>query len=86
MPATPYGRLDNWREGASLDEARGRELAASLELRARAVEQVEIRAAYLDLLGIAPGQRVLAWVWPADLSRDEFPAADAALLARLSPR
>ena len=55
MSATPYGQLDNWRDGATLDETRGRERAASLELRGRAAEQIEIRAAYLDLLDIAPG-------------------------------
>lgn len=59
MSATPYGQLDNWRDGATLDETRGRERAASLELRGRAAEQIEIRAAYLDLLDIAPGERVL---------------------------
>jgi len=59
MSATPYGQLDNWRDGASLGETRGRERAASLELRGRAAEQIEIRAAYLDLLDVAPGERVL---------------------------
>jgi ubiquinone/menaquinone biosynthesis C-methylase UbiE len=59
MSATPYGQRDNWRDGAALDAARGRERAASLELRGSAAEQIEIRAAYLDLLDIAPGESVL---------------------------
>ena len=59
MSTTPYGQLDNWRDAVGPEVARGRERAASLELRGRAAEQIEMRAAYLDLLDIVPGQRVL---------------------------
>ena len=59
MAAGDYGRLDQWRDTSGLDEDQARELAARLELRARAEDEVAARAAYLDLLGIAPGERVL---------------------------
>jgi hypothetical protein len=59
MSATPYGQRDTWHDAAGLDEARARGQAARLELRGRAAEEVETRAAYLDLLDIAPGDRVL---------------------------
>jgi SAM-dependent methyltransferase len=59
MSATPYGQLGHWRDGVTLDEKQGREQAARLERRGRAAEQVETRAAYLDLLEIAPGERTL---------------------------
>ena len=55
MSATPYGQLGHWRDGAARNETQEREQAARLERRGRAVEQVETRAAYLDLLEVAPG-------------------------------
>jgi arsenite methyltransferase len=62
-PAAPtdpgYGRLDLWLDTANADDTRARELAALLELRARHPEQVAARAAYLDLVGVAAGSRVL---------------------------
>jgi ubiquinone/menaquinone biosynthesis C-methylase UbiE len=48
-----------WRDTGSADAATARELAARLERRARADDEVEARDAYLGLLGIADGQRVL---------------------------
>jgi SAM-dependent methyltransferase len=37
----------------------GRERAARLEVRGQAADEIETRAAYLDLLGVGPGDRVL---------------------------
>jgi SAM-dependent methyltransferase len=55
-----YGRFSQYRDTAGLDPARGRELALSrLELRGRADDEVAARREYLDLLGLAPGERVL---------------------------
>jgi ubiquinone/menaquinone biosynthesis C-methylase UbiE len=54
-----YGRFDPWQGVSEADMEQARELAARLELRARAEDDVAARAAYLDLLGIAPGERVL---------------------------
>jgi arsenite methyltransferase len=53
------GRLSQWRDTAGLDEAKARELAARLELRAKAEDEVRTREEYLDLLDIRPGERVL---------------------------
>jgi ubiquinone/menaquinone biosynthesis C-methylase UbiE len=53
-----YGRLDVWKSG-TVDPAQTRELAERLELRAQSADEVATRAAYLDLLGVAPGMRVL---------------------------
>ena len=54
-----YGRQSLWRDTAGADAAKARELAARLELRARAEDEVDARETYLDLLGIAAGERVL---------------------------
>jgi ubiquinone/menaquinone biosynthesis C-methylase UbiE len=56
---TQFGRQSMWRDTGSADAATARELAARLERRARADDEVEARDAYLGLLGIADGQRVL---------------------------
>ena len=56
------GRFSQWRSDAirGIDEAEARELAArSLERRGRSPDEVAARAAYLDLLGLQPGERVL---------------------------
>jgi ubiquinone/menaquinone biosynthesis C-methylase UbiE len=56
------GRFSQWRTDAirGLDEAAARERAlGSLERRGRSPDEVAARAAYLDLLGIEPGERVL---------------------------
>jgi ubiquinone/menaquinone biosynthesis C-methylase UbiE len=57
--AEQYGRLDQWSTTAAIDEAKARELAAMLELRGQSVDEVTARDAYLTLLGIKPGERVL---------------------------
>lgn len=54
-----YGRLSVWRDTADLDEGKARELAARLELRAQADDEISARGEYLELIGLAPGQRVL---------------------------
>ena len=57
--AEQYGRLDHWSKSAAIDMARARELAALLEQRGRGADEVSARSAYLALLGIKPGERVL---------------------------
>jgi ubiquinone/menaquinone biosynthesis C-methylase UbiE len=59
MAEQEYGQFDQWRDTSGIDEAEAREMAARLELRARAEDEVAARAAYLDLLAVAPGERVL---------------------------
>lgn len=54
-----FGRLSPWRDSAGLDDAQAREHGARLELRARAESEVAVRDAYVGLLGVAPGERVL---------------------------
>ncbi len=54
-----YGRQSLWRDTAGADAAKARELAGRLELRARAKDEAEARQAYLDLMGVAAGERVL---------------------------
>jgi SAM-dependent methyltransferase len=56
---TEYGRQSQWRDTASLDAEKARELVGRLELRGKSREEIEARAAYLDLLGIQSGERVL---------------------------
>jgi ubiquinone/menaquinone biosynthesis C-methylase UbiE len=59
MADEEYGELSLWRDTANIDEARARELVERLERRGRAEDEIAARAAYLDLLGVAPGERVL---------------------------
>lgn len=56
---TEYGRLDLFRDAASADRAKIDDLAARLERRGRAADEIAVRAAYLDLLAVRPGDRVL---------------------------
>ena len=46
-----YGRESMWRDTAKAGSERARDLAARLERRANAVDEVAARDAYLDLLG-----------------------------------
>jgi ubiquinone/menaquinone biosynthesis C-methylase UbiE len=48
-----------WRDTATAGPEQARDLAARLERRAKAVDEVAARHAYLDLLDIAPGEHVL---------------------------
>ena len=61
MSETPRRAADPWNETTitAAEEAGIRELARLLELRGQGEDQTSIRAAYLDLLRIAPGERVL---------------------------
>jgi ubiquinone/menaquinone biosynthesis C-methylase UbiE len=54
-----FGRLSAWRDTATLDEAKARNHAARLELRAKAQDEADARKEYLNLLGVSAGERVL---------------------------
>jgi len=56
---TQYGEKSLWRDTAGLDATKARELAGRLELRAKSQDEIEARQAYLDLLGVTAGERVL---------------------------
>ena len=78
---TEYGRQSLWRDTAGLD-ATSRELAGRLELRAKSQDEIEARAAYLDLLGVKAGERVLdigcgSGVVTRDIARRVGPAGRA---------
>src|SRR5204863_7626473 len=54
-----YGQESMWRDTATADAERARDLAARLERRAKAEDEVAARDTYLGLLDIAAGERVL---------------------------
>ena len=54
-----YGRESIWRDTAAASPERARDLAARLERRAKAVDEVAARDAYLGLLDITGGDHVL---------------------------
>lgn len=54
-----YGHESLWRDTATADAERARDLAARLERRAKAEDEVAARDTYLGLLDIAAGERVL---------------------------
>ncbi|HET7341559.1 MAG TPA: methyltransferase domain-containing protein, partial [Methylomirabilota bacterium] len=56
---TEYGRESLWRDTASADAQRARDLAGRLEQRAKAPDEIAAREAYLALLEIAAGEHVL---------------------------
>jgi ubiquinone/menaquinone biosynthesis C-methylase UbiE len=56
---TEYGQESLWRDTARVDAKRARDLAARLEHRAKAADEIAARDAYLDLLAITAGERVL---------------------------
>jgi ubiquinone/menaquinone biosynthesis C-methylase UbiE len=56
---TDYGQESLWRDTVTADAERARDLAARLEHRARAEDEVAARDTYLGLLDIAPDDRVL---------------------------
>jgi ubiquinone/menaquinone biosynthesis C-methylase UbiE len=54
-----YGQQSLWRDTAAVDAAKARDLAARLEQRAKAEDEVAARETYLGLLDIAAGECVL---------------------------
>ena len=54
-----YGKESMWRDTATVDAERARDLAARLERRAKAEDEIAARDTYLGLLDIAAGERVL---------------------------
>ena len=54
-----YGQDSLWRDTTTADAERARDLAGRLERRAKAEDEIAARDAYLGLLDIAPGERVL---------------------------
>ena len=48
-----------WKDTAGIDLVKARELAERLEARGRAADEIDARNAYLDLLDIKAGERVL---------------------------
>jgi ubiquinone/menaquinone biosynthesis C-methylase UbiE len=54
-----YGHESLWRDTARADAERARDLAARLERRASAEDEVAARETYLTLLAISAGERVL---------------------------
>jgi ubiquinone/menaquinone biosynthesis C-methylase UbiE len=54
-----YGQESLWRDTATADAERAQDLAGRLERRAKAEDEVAARDAYLGLLDIAAGERVL---------------------------
>jgi ubiquinone/menaquinone biosynthesis C-methylase UbiE len=57
--STEGGRFDLFRDSARLGGPEARDLAERLERRGRSADEVAARAAYLDLLGLRAGERVL---------------------------
>jgi ubiquinone/menaquinone biosynthesis C-methylase UbiE len=56
---TQFGQQSLWRDTSNADAAMARDLAARLERRGRAENEIEAREAYLGLLGVSDGDRVL---------------------------
>ena len=54
-----FGQDSLWRDTSTADAKRARDLAALLERRAKADDEVAARDAYLGLLGISTGEHVL---------------------------
>ena len=52
-----YGQESMWRDTATADAERARDLAARLERRAKAEDEVAARDTYLGLLDIAAGEQ-----------------------------
>jgi ubiquinone/menaquinone biosynthesis C-methylase UbiE len=55
----PYGQFDLFRDAAAMADDDARDLVARLERRGRLADERAIRAAYLEMLAIGPGERVL---------------------------
>jgi ubiquinone/menaquinone biosynthesis C-methylase UbiE len=59
METSERGRLSNWRDTKGVSAAEAQEMSGRLELRAKAADEVAARDEYLELLGLAPGERAL---------------------------
>jgi ubiquinone/menaquinone biosynthesis C-methylase UbiE len=59
MAQPPYGRFDFYSDAASIELEMARERSARLEQRGRADDEIATRNAYLDLVAVGPGERVL---------------------------
>jgi ubiquinone/menaquinone biosynthesis C-methylase UbiE len=59
IETTESGRLSQYRDTAGLNDKTAREIAARLELRAQAEDEVAVRDEYVRLLSVAAGERVL---------------------------
>ncbi len=59
MANPEYGRFTPWHDPSGLNDAEAREHARRLEARGQTEDEVAARATYLDLLVVAPGERVL---------------------------
>src|SRR5690349_13329477 len=59
MTNLSLGQLDRWRSDMPQTAERANELADFVEVRARSVDEVKTREAYLDLLELQPGERVI---------------------------
>jgi ubiquinone/menaquinone biosynthesis C-methylase UbiE len=57
--AERYGRLDPWSSTATIELEQARAMARLLDRRAQSEDEATARAAYLDLLAVGPGERVL---------------------------
>jgi len=56
---TEYGQQSLWRDTSTADAGKARDLAARLERRAKAEDEIAARETYLGLLDIAAGESVL---------------------------
>jgi ubiquinone/menaquinone biosynthesis C-methylase UbiE len=59
MSELSLGGLDRWRSDLPPSRERANELADFVEVRARSADEVKTREAYLDLLQLQPGERVI---------------------------
>jgi ubiquinone/menaquinone biosynthesis C-methylase UbiE len=59
MQPPTFGQRDLWQGMVAADDARARQLAATLEARAQRPDEQAVRRGYLDLLNLQSGERVL---------------------------
>ena len=59
MTNLSLGQLDRWRSDMPQTDERANELADFVEVRARSIDEVKTRQAYLDLLELRPSERVI---------------------------
>lgn len=64
MAVEQYGRLERWNNVPTADEETVQLLAKLLEWRAQSEAEARIRAEYLDLMELRPGERGLLGTRP----------------------